>query len=88
MRAYDFALILFWPPIRAAQRLARLARAKHAEGHRDIIRRFGRFPHRIPKLGRTTTAEEEGYLRSGIPFGSSSCANDDYHPISQGRGLP
>ncbi|MGO4339759.1 DUF924 family protein [Labrys sp. KB_33_2] len=37
----------------------------HAKGHRDIIRRFGRFPHRNPMLGRTTTAEEEDYLKQG-----------------------
>ena len=28
----------------------------HAIGHRDIIRRFGRFPHRNPILGRTTVS--------------------------------
>lgn len=37
----------------------------HAEGHRDIIRRFGRFPHRNPMLGRETTPEEEEFLRNG-----------------------
>lgn len=37
----------------------------HAEGHRDIIRRFGRFPHRNAILGRTSTAEEEAFLRDG-----------------------
>ena len=37
----------------------------HAEGHRDIIRRFGRFPHRNPMLGRSMTAEEEMFLKSG-----------------------
>ncbi|NKC23338.1 DUF924 family protein [Ochrobactrum oryzae] len=37
----------------------------HAEGHRDIIRRFGRFPHRNPVLGRTTTPEEADFLRRG-----------------------
>ncbi|MCZ4072078.1 DUF924 family protein [Agrobacterium sp. LMR679] len=37
----------------------------HAEGHRDIIRRFGRFPHRNPMLGRETTREEETFLRDG-----------------------
>lgn len=37
----------------------------HAEGHRDIIRRFGRFPHRNALLGRETTAEEEDFLRRG-----------------------
>jgi len=37
----------------------------HAEGHRDIIRRFGRFPHRNPMLGRATTREEDDYLKGG-----------------------
>lgn len=37
----------------------------HAERHRDIVRRFGRFPHRNPILGRTTTREEQHYLDSG-----------------------
>lgn len=35
------------------------------EGHRDIIARFGRFPHRNPLLGRETSAEEAAFLRSG-----------------------
>ncbi len=38
---------------------------KHAEGHRDIIRRFGRFPHRNPLLGRVTTREEQAFLDAG-----------------------
>lgn len=33
--------------------------------HRDIIVRFGRFPHRNPALGRTTTAEEQAFLDEG-----------------------
>ena len=33
--------------------------------HRDIIARFGRFPHRNPMLGRTTTAEEQAFLDDG-----------------------
>ena len=37
----------------------------HAEGHRDIIRRFGRFPHRNPILGRTMTPEEQKFLDEG-----------------------
>ncbi len=37
----------------------------HAEGHRDIIRRFGRFPHRNAMLGRETTREEAAFLRDG-----------------------
>lgn len=38
---------------------------EHAEGHRDIIRRFRRFPHRNPMLGRTTTLEEDDFLQGG-----------------------
>lgn len=33
--------------------------------HRDIIVRFGRFPHRNPALGRATTAEEQTFLDQG-----------------------
>ncbi len=35
---------------------------KWAEIHADIIRRFGRFPHRNAVLGRTTTPEEQKFL--------------------------
>jgi uncharacterized protein (DUF924 family) len=38
---------------------------KYAEIHADIIRRFGRFPHRNPVLGRDTTPEEQAFLDSG-----------------------
>jgi len=38
---------------------------KWAEVHADIIRRFGRFPHRNALLGRTTTPEEQAFLDSG-----------------------
>ena len=37
----------------------------HAERHRDIIRRFGRFPHRNPILGRTMTEEEQRFIDEG-----------------------
>jgi len=37
----------------------------HAEGHRDIVRRFGRFPHRNPILGRAMTPEEQRFLDAG-----------------------
>jgi len=37
----------------------------HAEIHADIIRQFGRFPHRNRALGRATTAEEQAFLDSG-----------------------
>lgn len=37
----------------------------HARGHRDIVRRFGRFPHRNALLGRLTTPEERAFLDAG-----------------------
>ncbi|WP_278876284.1 DUF924 family protein [Paracoccus yeei] len=37
----------------------------HARGHRDIIRRFGRFPHRNAILGRPSTPDEAAFLQSG-----------------------
>ena len=36
--------------------------AQYAEAHRDVIREFGRFPHRNAVLGRQSTPEEEAYL--------------------------
>ena len=39
-----------------------LSRAEH---HRDIVRRFGRFPHRNRILGRESTSEEQRYLANG-----------------------
>lgn len=39
-----------------------LAQAEH---HRDIVRRFDRFPHRNAILGRPSTTAEEQYLANG-----------------------
>ena len=35
---------------------------RYARAHRDIVRRFGRFPHRNAILGRASTPEELGFL--------------------------
>ena len=35
----------------------------YAQAHKDIIDRFGRFPHRNVILGRTSTAEEMEFLK-------------------------
>jgi uncharacterized protein (DUF924 family) len=35
---------------------------RYAEAHRDIIARFGRFPHRNEILGRATTEQEAEFL--------------------------
>lgn len=37
----------------------------YAEEHRDIVARFGRFPHRNTILGRATTSEEQAFLEGG-----------------------
>lgn len=44
--------------------------AQFAELHRDIVARFGRFPHRNQYLGRRNTAEEDEFLAAeGVRFG-------------------
>jgi len=37
--------------------------------HRDIVAQYGRFPYRNAVLGRTTTPEEEAFLKDGPRFG-------------------
>jgi uncharacterized protein (DUF924 family) len=41
---------------------------KFYERHEEIIEKFGRFPHRNKILGRTSTPEEEAFLKE--PFSS------------------
>jgi uncharacterized protein (DUF924 family) len=36
----------------------------YAHGHREVIRRFGRFPHRNGVLGRRSTAAELAFLQT------------------------
>lgn len=49
--------------------------ASFADNHRDVIERFGRFPHRNALLGRTSTAAEIEYLEQGAPsWGQRSAA--------------
>ena len=37
----------------------------HAKAHREVIRKFGRFPYRNTALNRSTTKPESAYLDSG-----------------------
>ena len=37
----------------------------HARAHREVIRRFGRFPHRNAALGRRGTEAEAAFLAGG-----------------------
>ena len=62
----DRAIELFSALRDAAQGRARDALSGNvdfAKRHRDIIVRFGRFPHRNAVLGRTSTAEEREFLK-------------------------
>lgn len=38
---------------------------KHAKAHRDVIRKFGRFPYRNAHLGRSSTEAELEYIEAG-----------------------
>ena len=51
--------------IELSQKAGLAESAKWAEHHADIIRRFGRFPHRNRILGRATTTEEQAFLDEG-----------------------
>jgi len=42
---------------------------RSAQDHKDIIERFGRFPHRNQALGRSSTEAEKEYLDTGRHFG-------------------
>jgi uncharacterized protein (DUF924 family) len=46
--------------------------AQFAELHRDIIERFGRFPHRNALLNRRNTADEEEFLSADSHSGADS----------------
>jgi len=37
----------------------------HARAHREVIRKFGRFPYRNAALARATTATEQAYIDNG-----------------------
>lgn len=41
--------------------------ASFADSHREVIARFGRFPHRNAVLGRASSDEERSYMEAGAP---------------------
>jgi uncharacterized protein (DUF924 family) len=41
---------------------------EYAQAHRDVIRQFGRFPHRNRALARVNTSEEQDWLDAGGGF--------------------
>ncbi len=65
----DYAVLLAaQEAVRATNGMRMQARFSldQATRHRDIIRRFGRFPHRNAMLGRTSTAEESAFLATAL----------------------
>ena len=44
---------------------------RYAQQHRDIIREFGRFPHRNALLGRPSTPVEQRFIATGPGFGQT-----------------
>ena len=67
----DYSTLLFAaeavaapPPAKDGLRMA----LDYATKHRDIIRKFGRFPHRNVVLGRESTPEELEFLKGGRGF--------------------
>jgi uncharacterized protein (DUF924 family) len=67
----DYAVFLFAAEAIAAPeslKAGRRIQLDYATKHRDIIRKFGRFPHRNVLLGRESTPEELEFLKGGRGF--------------------
>ncbi|MCZ6887044.1 MAG: DUF924 domain-containing protein [Gammaproteobacteria bacterium] len=44
----------------------------YARGHREVVARYGRFPHRNVALKRANSADEHEYLKKGGNFGQDA----------------
>lgn len=75
MQVDEARRVFFYMPFEHAENLAEQNRSvelisrlgndvytDYAERHRDVIARFGRFPHRNAIVGRISTPSEEAYL--------------------------
>jgi uncharacterized protein (DUF924 family) len=51
--------------VRLYEALGDMEQSKYAMEHRDIVAKFGRFPHRNRVLGRDTTPAEQEFLNGG-----------------------
>lgn len=68
-RAVTLIEALAEAPATADMRAFFASNADYARRHRDVIRQYGRFPHRNAILGRTSTPEEVAHLaRPGAGF--------------------
>jgi uncharacterized protein (DUF924 family) len=52
--------------VQLVRQLGHAVRTRYAEDHRDVIAKFGRFPHRNAVLGRESTAAERDALAEGV----------------------
>jgi uncharacterized protein (DUF924 family) len=50
--------------VRLYEALGEAEQLRYATEHRDVVQRFGRFPHRNRALGRDTTPAEEAFLEA------------------------
>jgi uncharacterized protein (DUF924 family) len=50
--------------VRLYQALGDAEQLRYATEHRDVVQRFGRFPHRNRALGRDTTPTEQAFLEA------------------------
>lgn len=58
--------------VRLYEALGEAEQLRHAMEHRDVVQRFGRFPHRNQALGRETSLAEQGFLERGPRGGSNA----------------
>ncbi|CAC9602571.1 hypothetical protein [uncultured Gammaproteobacteria bacterium] len=54
--------------VKLFQKLGLEDNLKFAKHHRDIVKKFGRFPHRNTLLGRKNTVADTQYLASKEAF--------------------
>lgn len=57
------------------------------EAHRDVIRRFGRFPHRNPLLGRESTPDELAWAEGHHGWGQGAAILERQHAGGQDKPL-
>jgi len=58
--------------VRLFEKLGEGEGLRYAVDHRDVIERFGRFPHRNAVLGRTSTPDEIEYLKTAESWGQAT----------------
>lgn len=63
----EFESLQAQAPADIAEKIA--VKVAFAREHRDIVLRFGRFPHRNQALGRESSEEEKAFLENGPRYG-------------------